>query len=139
MHTRFLQSMTAFGLVVSAGLLLSGQSVKLDADVPFEFTAGTTTFLAGACTVTTTTIPGVIQVRSAVDGRSAFLTASSGAVEHGTEVASFTFHRYGNRYFLSAASSGSRGTAFRIQTSPLEREQSRLAGNRTVLTVLAKR
>lgn len=126
-------------LAVGAGLQLSAQTLRLRADIPFEFTVGETALPAGLCTIESTTTPGVLQIRSASSGRTVYLSAGTPSNRGLSDESSLSFHEYGGQRFLAGVSNGWDGTTFQFRPSRIEKEKALSARNYNTLTIVAKR
>lgn len=96
------------GVVVAAFLVLLGvcsahASLRLRADIPFQFTVGSTTLPAGSYAVTEVAT-GVLVIRNEKLGQNAALVSGSvvGAPQEGTDL---IFVRTGNNYSLTQVQS----------------------------------
>jgi hypothetical protein len=87
--------------------------------IPFGFTVGSKSFAAGEYRVDEVS-PHVLQIRSR-DMRSSIMTNTVNE-EHGTVEgkATMTFHRYGDRYFLTRVATPDRGWG--VPPSKVEKE-----------------
>ena len=132
-----LLGMFGAALLVGFGLHAQGQQ-RLIADVPFDFTAGSSLFQAGQYNIEWGPIPAVVALRSA-DGRAAAMILAN-AVEArklpGT--AKLVFHRYGNDYFLAEVWKLGDSVGRRIPPGAREREMAQTLTPPTERTVLAR-
>jgi hypothetical protein len=87
--------------------------------VPFGFSVGSKPMAAGGYRVSELR-PNVLQIWSEHDRRSILVGTNAG--EHGKDsgMATLTFHRYGERYFLSSMSDYDRG--WKLATPAAEKE-----------------
>lgn len=117
------------GLVLSTMLMVTAakaQSVNqpLIAQIPFEFTAGERVLPAGKYFMTTVNPSSdqrVIKLTAVGSGESVMLGMRAITVT-ATEHSSLLFHRYGERYFLSTATTSGETTAMQAVRSEAERE-----------------
>ena len=119
------------------------QSIKLKANVPFDFTVNNKEMPAGEYTVNT--VPGslVLSLRQESAGATA-LSLSSNMTEPGkpsSGESQLVFHRYGNHYVLTQVWDESVGSGRMLPQSRTERELGRTASAHTyeVLSVMARR
>lgn len=99
---------TAFGVVVVAmGLVAHGQSLTMNANIPFDFFIGETPMHAGNYTLQPAGLaPGEILMKDDNGVSSDFLLAIPLDNASGGEV-KLVFNRYGDEYFLSEVWNGS--------------------------------
>ena len=102
---------------------VSAQSVKLVADIPFEFVAGSTTFPAGEYSVEPMGSIGshVVLVRSTDLRSSAALQTIAVWARDPQAKGKLVFNRYGDTYFLSQIWSPGYSTGRELSKSRLER------------------
>ncbi|HEY3825350.1 MAG TPA: hypothetical protein VGL82_12380 [Bryobacteraceae bacterium] len=74
-------------------------TTQLRADVPFNFTAGSSTLTAGVYTVEQGN--GLIRIQSARGKGGAFLVSHTGQCSPNQTASRLVFHRYGDTYLLS--------------------------------------
>lgn len=73
---------------------------KVNATIPFAFSAGKTTLPAGRYTVTVVNPSSdrkILQIRS-MNGRSSVMVMTTGIIAHASDNAKLVFERYGDRY-----------------------------------------
>ena len=89
-------------LVGAVAVPLSAQSVRLTANIPFEFSAGRKTLPAGEYEVLSASEPDIVQVRTVQPKASVLVvTGSADSGERSRAGAPMlVFNRYGDQYFL---------------------------------------
>ena len=135
MKTHLLR-ISVLALAAVAGVNAQSPS-SMKVEVPFDFTVGTRTLLAGTYSVTRSG-PGNLIIKS-VDGNAGVITFATpmDTTRHRTE-AKLVFHRYGDFYFLAQVW---RGTGY-IESVPMSRQERELTARRPVkkeLAVIAER
>ncbi|HEX4133971.1 MAG TPA: hypothetical protein VHY84_05045 [Bryobacteraceae bacterium] len=110
---------TILALVLAAAADAQGPA-PLHANVPFNFTVGKVTFVAGKYTVEQAN-PGVIDVRGA-NGKAAFLFVGGGQCTRTQTPPRLVFHRYGDTYLLSQVWSWGDTCAREVPKGARERE-----------------
>ena len=133
-----LSVLTVLGLLA---VPLAAQSLRLKADIPFEFTAGGKTMPAGEYYITLKSdLSGAVQLY-ATDAKDSALVLGHGigGVQR-QEESRLTFNKYGNQYFLAEIWTQGTNTGLGFQKTRTEREVSQTASVRqTSITLLAKR
>lgn len=124
------QALAVFAMVTLLITLSGGSSYGhpfgfgVRADIPFDFVVGTKTLPKGTYTVKLLeTSQNVLVIRGQDNNEAAFagsITVSAEDTEDNSP--KLTFHRYGNRYFLSQVWSGARLAGQELRKSPQERE-----------------
>ncbi len=106
----------------------SAQSTTLKANIPFEFSAGTSVMPAGDYTVKGSWSSTRVLVRSDDSSAAEYLTAQAGQTAPGASDrnSKLIFHRVGDQYFLRQIVNGSLSMVRDIPLSTTERE---LAGS----------
>jgi hypothetical protein len=130
-------------LVVAVAVPLLAQTVRLTANIPFEFMVGKMTLPAGEYRINTSASLASVQIQS-VEGNISALSLANRVDVKGQDPESATklvFNRYGDKYFLSEASNGYDSVGVRLPTSHEEGELIRSAAVRTTetVTLLARR
>jgi hypothetical protein len=123
MRLREVTICSAVGALLTLGLPLSGQTLTLKADIPFEFQVGQDTLPAGAYAITTAANQNVL-IFSREDGtgnKPIMVLRIARESDYGAP-SSLTFHRYGDRYFLATVKSGWRSVEFEAAPTRMERE-----------------
>ena len=98
-------TIAAMGILVIAGASANAQSRVMNVDIPFDFSAGSTSLPSGSYTVErmpVSTGNTVYAFRRAAGGASAvvMMINMSISTKHGTEP-TLLFRQYGSEYFLS--------------------------------------
>jgi hypothetical protein len=99
-----LLSMFVLVTAVSAMAVVSanGQSIRVSAQVPFDFVVGSKTLPAGEYTVNSITENGLaMQIRNVDGSESAIRLTNSIATKPNNSKTRLVFHRYGQTYFLA--------------------------------------
>ena len=134
-------SVSTLAVVLAAPL--AAQTIRVTANVPFEFKVAGRSMPAGDYTIGNlgSNRTGLIQVSG--DNSSVGLLANNTTASPNERAgqALLVFHRYGDQYFLSRVVDGSRSTGLEISTSPEEKELSKTAsiGHFETVAVLARR
>ena len=109
MTKRFFGVLAVAALVVSVAAPLSAQSVRLTANIPFEFSAGGQTLPAGNYSVMSASTPNIVQIRNVEMNAGAL--AVTGSTNSGLRSLAgaprLVFNRYGDNYVLSQIWDGS--------------------------------
>lgn len=96
-----LRVLAMFSLIATLGPLSMQAQARVIFAIPFDFTVGTQSFTAGSYYATTELPSHVIRIKS-VQGRSSVVVLGrSNDPGKVAGQATLTFHRYGQRYFLS--------------------------------------
>lgn len=143
MTKRSLTLLAISGLVLVLAAPLPAQTIRLMANVPFEFVTGTRTLPAGDYVVDTTASIGLVRVwnESSNDACVALsIPLGEPSIKANPEV-KLTFHRYGNQYYLWQIWDGYSGVGREIPMSKAERSLSESAISRApeTLVILARR
>jgi hypothetical protein len=140
MKTRILSTTLVLGIMVALGLPAGAQTLRLKADIPFEFQVGHDSLPAGSYTIATTSSQNEIVLSQDNGGtalRLVFHRTDKGEASGQTSV---TFHRYGDRYFLSSIQPGWTSIGFETQPSRGEKEAAQSASDlRQDYQILARR
>jgi hypothetical protein len=127
------------GLLVSMTCLrANAQTMRLKADVPFDFQFGDVRMPAGAYDITHS---GPVLTMRTEDGRKAasHITSPTSRVR-GQDKGVLVFNRYGNDYFLAKVVSGDEGGSRVLPTSRHEKEMiARSAASETVSAALRRK
>jgi hypothetical protein len=127
---------------MALGLSLEGQSLKLKADVPFEFQVGQETLPAGTYAITTSAASQNVLILSREDGASSrpiMIQRVAREAGYGAP-SSLIFHRYGDHYFLATVRAGWRSVEFEAAPTSMEREMAKSASvPRQDYQILARR
>ncbi len=134
MNTSTLRALAVTSLIASLGSLNLIAQGPIRFTIPFDFTVEKKSFAAGEYLVAQ--LPAnFIQIRSN-DGKSTMIVgAYPGEPGKKPGVATMTFHRYGEQYFLSSVSGESRGWG--VRTSAAEKELIARAASPPRLDVVA--
>jgi len=129
-------------LVLAISAPLAAQSWHLTANIPFEFTVAGKVLPAGSYAIQNSNDGSVVTLQSADTGASALvLTQRAPEYSQDRSVATLTFNRYGDTYFLSQIWNGFTGSGRELAPGKTERELSRTSSIQTfqVLAYLARR
>jgi hypothetical protein len=134
-------SISALLAVLAVPLL--AQTIRLTANVPFEFVVNNRTLPAGDYSITRGASPLVVMIRNANEHAGVLSTVlpehfnASGQ----SAPANLVFHRYGDKYFLSQINDGYVDAGFLVPESRTEREFEKTASipSRETVTLLARR
>ncbi|MBM3746882.1 MAG: hypothetical protein FJW34_13905 [Acidobacteria bacterium] len=125
-------------LIGAAGTASAQTTLKLIADIPFEFTVGSKTLPAGTYAVDREW-SNIIAFRSANATGAAFVIANPAQATAIAEQAKLVFNRYGNRYFLAQLWTASGNWGYEIPKDRSQRELAQRAANHERVMILAKR
>jgi hypothetical protein len=135
-----LLSVATLAVVLAAPL--AAQTIKVTADVPFDFMVAGRALPAGDYRVSAdpAAMSGV-RVRGGNSGVLALANRTTSSPEERTGQALLIFHRYGEQYFLSRIVDGYLDTGVEIPTSRIEKELSKTASteNFETVAILARR
>jgi hypothetical protein len=123
----------SFSALLSPLALLAQE--QLNATIPFAFNVGAKTFAPGDYSVHQLNDGHILQIRSQKDGAGAMTPVMESGDSSKTGTPVLTFKRYGDRYFLSAVSTDSRG--WRLFQSKTEKEIAKAATPGTGVEVAA--
>lgn len=122
---------------------LSAQSIRLQAYVPFEFTAGSTMLPAGEYSVDALKDTLVLrQIKPETNAGVIIGAIRSYQLPTGTAVGTLIFQRYGNTSFLSGVKNGLTASSYLLLKQKAEKaliEGAALRGPEVEVTVLARR
>jgi hypothetical protein len=131
------------GLVLLLAVPLPAQTIRLRANIPFEFVAGTRTMPAGDYAVDTTAAQNVVRVRNENTHDTSLVLSNSANEQRlaSNPEAKLVFHRYGDQYFLSKVWDGYEAVGREIPMSNAERALTESAISRApeTLVILARR
>ena len=139
-HLVLMLSVVAVTLVAP----LMAQSVRITANIPFEFTIGNKTLPAGEYMIMNGSDPYVLMFQGKQRHVGALIMTEHEQLAptgRPASVAKLEFNKYGDRYFLSEVVDGYVGTAFVAPRSRSERELVKTASAEhfEVLATLAQR
>lgn len=118
-------STLALSVVLAAGSVY-GQAATLVADIPFAFQVGKKVMPAGTYEVVEgITASGAILLKSRTSDAKAFVLTIGSQKNQEPEEGSLTFHRYGNKYFLSSIWKPGNLVGRELPTTPAEREMAK--------------
>ena len=130
-------------LVVALAAPLAAQTLRVTANVPFEFVVGGQSMPAGEYSIASAgpSTTSAIRVSNGSTGVLSLAMNSSVAPQEQTGQALLIFHRYGDQYFLSRIVDGVRSTVLELPTSRTEKELSKTASLQKfeTISVLARR
>ena len=116
-------------LVLGVAVLMAATSasaqVWIEADIPFDFTAGKTLMPAGEYRLEHDRINGLLFIRSKDRPVPAFVSTFVAQAGDTMETSQVVFNRYGDSYFLSQVWSPGSSTGRVIKRSHTEREMAR--------------
>ena len=130
-------------LIVALAVPSFAQSLRLTANVPFEFTVGSRTLPAGDYSIRTGVNQAIVQVQG-FEAHTGALSLSWRVDVKDEDPAAATklvFNRYGDKYFLSEVSDGYESIAMKLPVSHTQRELANTASIQTpeLVAVLAWR
>ena len=137
MTKHVLAAVVALGLAAGAVMGQSAQLIRVN--VPFDFVAGKKSFPAGEYMVRSSLSPGTLVIQPADYSSSLVLLAHQTIARTEPETAKLTFHKYGDRYFLSQVFSPGTGIGQELPKTRLELEQIAASKAPASVTVLARR
>jgi hypothetical protein len=130
-------------LAVALAAPLAAQTIRVTANVPFEFMVAGRSMPAGDYTAGSfgSNISDAIQVSNGNTSVLALGMHSSTTAQEQTGQALMIFHRYGDQYFLSRIVDGSRNSGLELPVSRTEKELSKTASLEKfeTISVLARR
>jgi hypothetical protein len=112
--------------VVGAVPAIGQSSIKLEANIPFDFVIGGKTLPAGEYTIDTAAanLPAVLIFKNVQAHASALAMTNPVETKTGKGANKLVFHRYGTQYFLSSVWVANDRVGRALSTSKLEREMS---------------
>ncbi len=134
MKRQLVSSLSMFVMITGAFAMAvvsaNGQSIRLAAQVPFDFVVGGKTFPAGEYSVNSITQDGsALRIRNAEATDSEIrLTNSIVAKEPNNSQSRLVFHRYGRTYFLAEVWRGGDSDGRQLLQSKQERAMKRELG-----------
>jgi hypothetical protein len=139
MKTTTFAVLSISALVVALAIPMSAQTMRLTANIPFEFMVAGKTLPAGDYSINTE--PGMVRLNNFAEHAGA-LSLFRAATVKGTDPATATklvFHKYGDRYFLSEVLNGYARAGAQLPESRDERELTKTASASApeTVTVLA--
>jgi hypothetical protein len=115
-------SLLSLSVMLAVVSVSANPTSPLEANIPFDFSVGGKTLLAGVYTVTPMTTPGILLIRSE-DGRAAALVVTNRVqARQEQDQTKLVFHRYGNQYFLAQVWRAGDGDGRELLRSRAERE-----------------
>jgi hypothetical protein len=143
MTSRNLTLLAISGLVLVMTTPLPAQSIRLTANIPFEFVTGTQTLPAGDYVVDTTANNGAVRVwnQETHDASTVLANPRNEPFIKANAEVKLVFNHYGNQYFLARIWDGTSGTGRDIPMGKAERALSETAVSRApeTLVILARR
>ncbi len=141
-RTHLILAMSVVAVTLVAPLM--AQSVRLTANIPFEFTIGNKTLPAGDYMIMNGSDPYALMFQGKQGHVGALvLTKREDVVptDHPERITRLQFNKYGDRYFLSKVDDGWVGSGFVVRPSRPERELEKTASAEhfEVLATLAQR
>ena len=117
-----------------------GQTVRVKANIPFNFSVTGATLPAGAYTIQSLTSDGmVLSVRDSDMKAQGMVLATRCESLNDAKQTKLVFHRYGDRYFLTQIWVAGRNSGHRIPKSPRETEVAKDYTMQEVVLVAALR
>ena len=128
-------------LAVALAAPLAAQTIRVTANVPFEFMVAGRSMPAGDYIVERGGGTSAIRVSNGNAGVLALALNSSTSQQEQNGQALMIFHRYGDQYFLSRIVDGSRNNGVELPVSRTEKELSKTASLEKfeTISVLARR
>ena len=131
-------------LVAALAVPLMAQSIRLTANIPFEFMVGTKTLPAGEYQVRSDSTPYLLLIQGQDHGAGALTLTNRSEMKMSRDSAAqatLIFNHYGNHYFLAEVRDGYNATGFVLPMSQAERELARTASAQRyeVLATMARR
>jgi hypothetical protein len=130
-------------LLAALAVPLLAQTIRLTANVPFEFVVNNRTLPAGEYSFTRDSSPLVVMIRNANEHAGVLSMVMPEALNSSSQSspANLVFHRYGDKYFLSQINDGYVDVGFSLPESRTERELEKTASipSRDTVTLLARR
>ena len=141
MKNRTLTMLAVSGLVLLMAAPLPAQTIRLAANIPFEFVTGTRTLPAGHYVIDTAAAYSVVLVwnESTREASTALTSSVSEPFVLTTPEAKLIFRRYGNQYFLARIWNGTSANGREIPMSRAERALSAMWRAPETLVILARR
>jgi hypothetical protein len=124
MKRQVLTLVGVLSLLLAAGSAYA-QSIRVKADVPFDFIVDQTTLSSGQYTLETLSPDRVLLIRGS-DGKAIAMVVSNGIEStKPAEHSKLVFQRYGGRYFLSQIWVQGNNAGHQLRKSAREREMAR--------------
>jgi hypothetical protein len=140
MTKKTLMVLAISSLVLVLAAPLAAETVRLTANIPFEFMASQRTLPAGEYSVESLILnaPGIMCIRSEDSHYGVFVLSNplGSPADKTREEARLVFHRYGNQYFLSEVWGGYLHDGLVIPMSKAERALTETAMFRSPETVV---
>ncbi len=128
MTSKFSVVFAALAVIVTIAAPLSAQSLRLTANVPFEFTVSNKTLPAGDYSVLSASEPYILRIQNDATNTGALaMTGSAGDYSGPGGQAKLVFNRYGNHYFLAQVWGGYSGIGHQLPRTRSERELAKTA------------
>jgi hypothetical protein len=131
MKKQMVKSLTMLTLIVTVALATAvvsanAQSVKVKAEIPFEFIVGDQTLPAGSYAVRPATNSGIaLMIQNSEASISTVRLTNTITPKKKNLRARLVFHRYGQNYFLSEVWEGGESTGRQLRESKQERAMRR--------------
>jgi hypothetical protein len=136
MTKRILSLLAVSGLVFVLAAPMSAQTIRLRANVPFEFVAGLSTLPAGEYQLDNGIGPGVVRIWGEDSHTSSLVVSLTVSDNKISGQPRLIFHRYGNQYFLSQVWNGYESAGRMIPATKAERALSETSMSRGPETVV---
>ncbi len=142
--TRKAFTFLAVAVLVVTAVPLMAQTIRLTANIPFEFAVGEKIMPAGEYFTWNGSGAGMLMLQDYAAHAAVLSTAQRETVNVTKDPASNTrlvFNRYGNRYFLSQVVNAYTGVGFLLPETHTERELAKTASlqREEIVAVLARR
>ncbi len=118
----------ALGFVIAMVVTTSAVpfSMRIKADVPFDFYVGKKLFPKGDYIIESVNDAGTMVIRSAKKGKARNFTVIKSKMTDKPK-SKLVFHRYGDQYFLARIWDGSSDTVLKLDKSSLEKKAAKAA------------
>jgi hypothetical protein len=118
---------------------LAAESVRLKAEIPFEFHMGTSILPAGSYTVTAEPGKGFAEVQNNTGKERAYVMVYPTQRGQTGGDSTLTFHRYGDKYFIAEIQPGWSAGGYQVLRSHAEKEAVFSAGMPQRYVIVAHR
>ncbi|MGH9720636.1 MAG: hypothetical protein ACRD8O_10515 [Bryobacteraceae bacterium] len=135
MKTHMLRIAGLTALIASSGL--AQLAAPLTADVPFDFTVGTTKLTAGQYMIHKQQ-NGVLRVSGRDNKQSVMILAMTSAKLMPQTETKLVFNRYGNQHFLSRIWVAGQTDGFQLRPGSIEREVAHSVHNSDDVSIIAR-
>ena len=133
--------MTLIGVLVVGAKAQTSSAQKVNANIPFTFTAGKATLPAGKYTITVINPSSdrkILQIRS-LNGRSSTMVQTTTSSGQASDDAKLVFERDGDRYVFAQAQLGGDTTLAAVRhKEPREKNAMAKANKKSVIVIVAE-